>query len=59
MGFAGDPFVPIGGVFEPVLRRASLIGREQANDGITASTSPIDARFGRKFNGLVDAEFVL
>jgi hypothetical protein len=59
LGFSGDPFVPVGGVFEPVLRRASLIGREQANDGITASASPIDGGFGRKVNGLADAEFML
>ena len=59
LGFPGYPFVPVGGVFEPILGRAPLIEREQANYGVTASASPVDARFGRKFNGLADTEFML
>jgi len=59
LGFPGYPFVPVGGVFEPILRRASLIGRGQVNDRITASAPPIDAGFGGKFHGLTDAEFML
>ena len=58
MGFPGYPFVPVGGVFEPILRRAPLIEGEQANDRITASARPVDAGFGGKFNGLTDVEFM-
>jgi hypothetical protein len=58
LGFLGYPFVPVGGVFEPILRRAPLIEGEQANDRITASTPRVDAGFGGKFNGLADDEFM-
>ena len=58
MGFLGYPFVPIGGVFEPILRRAPLIEWEEANDRITASAPPVDAGFGGKFDRLADVEFM-
>jgi hypothetical protein len=54
LGFAGYPFVPGGGVFEPILRRAPLIEGEQAYDRITASALLVDARLWEKFNGLAD-----
>jgi hypothetical protein len=59
LGFPGYPFVPVGGVFEPILRRAPLIGREQANDLITASAAPVGTRFGPIFNDLADLEFMI
>jgi len=61
LGFLGYPFVPVGGVFEPILRRAPLIEGvegEQPNDRITASAPRVDAGFGGKFNGLANVEFM-
>ena len=58
MGFLSYPFVPVGSVFDPILRRATLIEGEQAHDRITASAPPVDAGFGGKFDGLADVEFM-
>jgi hypothetical protein len=50
--------VSVGGVFEPILRRAS-VEREQANDRIAASALPVDAGIGKEFDRLADAELML
>jgi hypothetical protein len=58
LGFPGHPLVPVGGVFKPILRRAS-VEREQANDRVTASALAVDTGIGNEFDRLPDVEFML
>jgi hypothetical protein len=58
LALSDHPLVPVCRALDPVLRRVSF-KREQTDDRIAAAAQAIDARVGREFHCLPDAEFVL
>lgn len=58
LGFASQPLMPVGGIFEPVLRGASL-ERQEAHDRVATAARPVDAGIGKEFDRLADAVPVL